>query len=188
MKKKFVLLIGAFLAVYILPAQITIQGNVTDEEGIALIGANVFEKETTNGTITDFDGNYSLTVNDANAVIVVSYTGYLSLEQAVPASGDLDFVLSEGAILDEIVVVGYGEQDRQSLTGAVTSISAREFETQPIAGIDQLLQGQAPGLIVLGGSGQPGADAGSVMLRGPSTIQGSNAPIYIMDGILDLIE
>ena len=183
MKKQFVLVFCAMLIVVGAYSQLTVEGTLTDQSGTPLIGANVVEKETTNGTITDLDGNYSIQVSSSSSILVFSYTGYETQEIEVGYTERLDVVLAEGKVLDEIVVVGYSEQERESLTGAVSSINSREFETQPIASIDQLLQGQAPGLIVLGGSGQPGSDAGSVVLRGPSTIQGSNSPIYIMDGI-----
>ncbi len=183
MKKRFVLSICALFCLAGLHAQITVTGVITDDQGVPLIGANVIEKETTNGTTTDLDGNYTLEVESSSSVLVITYTGFETQEVVVGYREKVDIILLEGAVLDEIVVVGYSEQDRESLTGAVSSINSLAFETQPIASIDQLLQGQAPGLIVLGGSGQPGSDAGSVILRGPSTIQGSNSPIYILDGI-----
>lgn len=182
MKKLFLLINLMFGSLVIINAQQDISGTMLDGFGEPLIGANVLEKGTTNGTITDIDGSFSFRSTVDNPILLFSYIGFKPLE--IQYDGEpLNVIMVNDNLLDEVVVVGYGEQNREAITGAVSSVSAKEFENRPIATVDQLLQGQAPGLIVLGGNGQPGADAGSVILRGPSSITGSNAPIYIMDGI-----
>jgi TonB-linked SusC/RagA family outer membrane protein len=164
--------------------QRTVSGTIVDDTGDALIGASILVKGTSMGTVTDIDGKFSLQIpNDAD-VLVVSYTGYNSQEITVGNASVLDITMeTDSELLEEVVVIAYGTQKRESLTGSLSTVTGEMLEAKPIATIDQLLQGQAPGLIVLGGSGQPGADAGSVVLRGPASIQGNNEPIYIMDGI-----
>lgn len=164
-------------------AQTTVNGTVTDSDGLPLIGANVIVQGTTIGTITDIDGNFQLSVPDDKGRIVVSYIGFDDQIIELNGQSTINVSLSSGNLLNEVVITGYGVQDRNSITGSVTSVSAEQLEARPIASIDQLLQGQAPGLAVLSGSGQPGSNDVSVYLRGPSSIQGSNTPIYILDGL-----
>ncbi len=164
-------------------AQRTISGNITDTEGLALIGANVVAQGTTIGTITDIDGNFKLDVPQGTNKIEVSYIGYDTQVIDITNESSVKIMLQTGELLKEVVVVGYGEQNKSSITGSVTSISAEKLEARPFASVDQMLQGQAPGLTVLSGSGQPGSNDVSVYLRGPSSILGSNTPIYILDGI-----
>lgn len=182
MKKLFLLYLMIFGSLVIVNAQQQISGTMIDSYGEPLIGANVLEKGSTNGTITDIDGSFSFRSLVDNPVLIFSYIGFKTVEIQYDGT-PLNVIMVNDNLIDEVVVVGYGEQDRESITGAVSSVSAKEFENRPIATVDQLLQGQAPGLVVLGGTGQPGEDAGSVVLRGPSSITGSNTPIYIMDGI-----
>jgi len=184
MKKIFLLLLLFFGSFVSINAQQSISGTILDDSGEPLIGVNVLEKGSTNGTITDVDGNFSIQSLIDNPTLIISYIGYKTIALDYSDNGEpLNITMKSDNLLEEVVVVGYGEQSREAITGAVSSVSAKEFESRPIATVDQLLQGQAPGLVVLSGNGQPGADAGSVVLRGPSSITGSNTPIYIMDGI-----
>jgi len=183
MKKLLFTLLTVICVVGISIAQKTITGNVVDTDGIPLIGANVSVPNTTIGTITDIDGNFTLDVPQGISEIEISYIGFDKRVVDITNTSTVDVTLSSGSLLNEVVVVGYGEQDKASITGSVTSISAEKIEARPFASVDQLLQGQAPGLTVLSGSGQPGSNDVSVYLRGPSSILGDNTPIYILDGI-----
>ncbi|HHH49362.1 MAG TPA: SusC/RagA family TonB-linked outer membrane protein, partial [Saprospiraceae bacterium] len=182
--KQLLLTAIASLGLLLSYGQQTINGTVVDTDNVPLIGANILVKATLTGTTTDLDGKFSLELPPGEQVLEISYTGYNSQEITVsPGQENLNVVMSFGQTLSEVVITGYGAQDRNSITGSVASVNAERIESFPIASIDQVLQGQAPGLIVLGGSGQPGSNNVSIVLRGPSTIQGSNNPIYIMDGI-----
>lgn len=181
--KKLLVVLCTILTAVCVHAQRTITGTVMDQESNPLIGANVVIKGTTTGEITDLDGNYTIEVPDQYNTLVFSYIGYTSVEIDITGRTEVDVTLSEGQFIDEVVITGYGVQDKKSITGSVSTVSAAEIEAMPIASIDQILQGQAPGLSILSGSGQPGSNTVSVVLRGPSSIQGNTNPIYVMDGI-----
>ena len=181
--KKLLAALCAILIVVSVNAQRTITGSVSDYETTPLIGANVLIKGTTNGVITDIDGNYSINVSEGFNTLVFSYIGYASIEHDIDGQSRIDIILTEGQLINEVVITGYGVQDKKSITGSVSTINSAQIESLPIASIDQILQGQAPGLSILSGSGQPGSNTVSVVLRGPSSIQGNNNPIYVMDGV-----
>jgi len=181
--KKLLVVLCTILTAVALDAQRTISGSVTDQESNPLIGANVVVKGTTTGEITDLDGNYIIVVPDEYNTLVFSYIGYASQEINIDNQTQIDVVLAEGQLIDEVVITGYGVQDKKSITGSVSTVNSAQIEALPIASIDQILQGQAPGLNILSGSGQPGSNTVSVVLRGPSSIQGNNNPIYVMDGV-----
>jgi len=181
--KKLIVVLCTILTAITVHAQHTITGTVTDQESTPLIGANVVIKGTSIGEITDLDGNYSLEVPDEYNTLIFTYIGYTNFEIDINGQTQLDVTLSEGQLIDEVVITGYGVQDKKSITGSVSTINSAQIESLPIASIDQILQGQAPGLSILSGSGQPGSNSVSVVLRGPSSIQGNNNPIYVMDGV-----
>jgi len=181
--KKLIVVLCTILTAFTAHAQRTVSGTVTDQESNPLIGANILIKGTGVGEITDLDGKFSIEVPEENNTLVFTYIGYTTLEMDIDGQTQLNVVLSEGQLIDEIVITGYGVQDKKSITGSVSTISSATIEALPIASIDQILQGQAPGLTILSGSGQPGSNSTSVVLRGPSSIQGNNNPIYIMDGV-----
>ena len=162
-------------------AQTMISGKVVDESGIPLPGVNILEMNTSNGTVSDVDGNYSLDVQD-KATVVFSFIGYIKLE--VPVNGrttiNITMVL-DATGLDEVVVVGYGTQKRSDVTGAVTSLSSEFLEDRPIINIEEALQGQVPGLSVSSTGGQPGA-ATKMNIRGISSVSGSSQPLIVIDG------
>lgn len=180
---KALLLLAAFLSTSAL-AQINVSGTVTSyDTGEPLIGASVYLKGTTNGTITDFDGKFDLSVPDENAVLVFSYTGYLTAEELVRDRQTFHILLRENvAILDEVVVVGYGVQKKSDLTGAVGTVKGRDIENIPTASIEQALQGKVAGVHVTPTSGQPGAGA-IIRIRGTGTFNNAN-PIYVVDGMI----
>lgn len=162
-----------------------ISGKVVDSKGESIIGANVMEKGTTNGTITDFDGNFSLKVS-ANSVIVISYIGYKSIEISVSqikAGGQIT-LKEDTELMDEVVVVGYGTQKKATLTGSVSSIGGDDLKKISTANLTNTLAGKTAGVIANTRSGEPGADDAEILIRGKGTL-GSTAPLIVVDGIAD---
>ncbi|MFV0592127.1 MAG: SusC/RagA family TonB-linked outer membrane protein [Draconibacterium sp.] len=158
-------------------AQTLIKGNVSEENGEPLIGASVTIKGTITGTVTDINGNYSLSVNNGDAILVFSYIGYTTQEIQVASQQKIDIKLNtstEG--IDEVIVVGYGTQKRQSVTGAVAQVSGEELLKAPVGNISNMLGGLISGVVALQQSGQPGADGASILVRG-------SGAKYIVDGI-----
>ena len=148
-----------------------------------LIGATIEEKGTTNGTITDIDGKYEISLSSANATIIVKYVGYTDVEVAVGGRSVIDVNLEESSIMiDQVVVVGYGVQKKSDLTGAVSSLKGKELERVTTPNIEQALQGKIPGVYVAPASGQPGAGA-TIRIRGTGTLNNNN-PLYVIDGMI----
>ena len=158
-----------------------IRGQITDNDGIPIIGANVIESGTTNGTVTDIDGNFTLDV-DNDAEIQVSYIGYLS--QSISTSGKNNFnivLIEDTQALEELVVVGYGVQKKKLTTGAAIQVKGDDLQKMNTTNPLQALQGQTPGVNIVSTSGQPGSGM-KVHIRGLGTV-GSSSPLYIIDGI-----
>ncbi len=161
-----------------------ITGTITDEAGLPVIGANVVEKGTTNGSITDVDGHFTLTVSP-DAVLEVSYIGYLKAEVRVKGKESFSIVLREDTQrLDEVVVVGFGTQKKVNLTGSVSSVSSKELESRPQPNVQNMIQGKVPGLQIVSNTGQPGRDGGSVTIRGKGSFGSSSDPLVLIDGIV----
>ena len=161
------------------PRKIT--GQVKDALGEPIIGANVVVKGTTNGTITDIDGNFSLEVPE-NAILVVSFIGYTDGTVEVGNSSKVMVSLSEDTQkLDEVVVVGYGTQKKVNLTGAISSLDAETLENRPITNSTQAFQG-TQGVYVNQAGAQPGADGATIRIRGQGTLNDNN-PLILVDGI-----
>lgn len=160
-----------------------VTGTVVDKDGFSIIGANVLEIGTTNGAVTDIDGNFSLEVGQ-NAVIRVSYIGYL--DQEIPTANQTTLqitLLEDTRALDELVVVGYGTQRKVNLTGSVSSINMMEIaETRPVTSLSASLHGLAAGLHVNQGNARPGGDGATLRIRGQGTLNNSN-PLVIIDGV-----
>lgn len=159
-----------------------ISGTVTDEgSGEALIGVTVQEKGTSNGTITDVNGNFSLQVSDG-AILVVSFVGFESKEIQLSGQSQLQITMkADVTALSEVIVVGYSTQDKQNLTGAVSSIDVDHLQKLPGGNVSSLLQGQVAGVISTPGSGAPGSEP-IIRIRGLGTI-GNNNPLFVIDGI-----
>ena len=161
--------------------QKTVSGNVVDQSGQPLIGVNVTVKGTTQGMITDLDGNYSLSVSP-NATLVFSYIGYTTQEIRVGNQTTINVKLMENTeMIDEVVVVGYGTQAKVNLTGAVAAVSEKELADRPITTVSAAIQGLAPGVTALNASGKPG-DGASFQIRGKGTLNNSD-PYILVDGI-----
>jgi len=163
--------------------QITLKGVILDEMGSPLPGASVFEKGTSNGVNTDFEGSFTLSVSSSDAVIVVSYLGFDKVEiLAADFDDNTNITLVESSsALDEIVVTGYGRQVKRNITGAVSSISLKQIEDLPLATFENAIQGQIAGVQVTEASGEPGAGA-TVRVRGVGSISAGNEPLYVIDG------
>lgn len=182
MKKLLLLLVGTLL-VSATFAQRTISGKVADESGESLIGATVLVQGTTIGTVTDIDGNYTIQVPTERNILEFSYTGYASQTVEIGASTVVDVTMSEDiAQLNEVVVVGYNSVKKSDLTSSVTTVTGEKLQAQPIASIDNLLQGQSPGLQIVAENGRPGGGA-YIRIRGQGSVNASNAPLFIVDGI-----
>ena len=162
--------------------QKTVTGTVKDENGMPLLGVNVLIKDSNTGTTTNFDGEYQISVNNEN-VIVFSYVGFVPVEEKVGERNQIDVTLAEDSeSLAEVVLIGYGAQQRQDVNGSVSSIEAEEIENIPQVSIDQLMQGRAAGVTISQNSGKPGS-AVSVRIRGITSITGNNEPLYVIDGV-----
>ncbi len=161
---------------------LTITGVVTDaEDGSPLIGANVFIENTTTGTTTDFDGNYTLSANSGD-VLEFSYVGYKTQTVVVGATTTIDVVLStDVASLGEVVVIGYGTQKKADLTGAISQLDDEDLQSTPASNVNQTLQGKIAGVQVTS-TGTPGASA-DVKLRGVGTYTTDPSPLYVVDGM-----
>ncbi len=154
---------------------ITVKGTVKDGAGETIIGASVVEKGTTNGTITDFDGNFTLNV-PSNSTLQISFVGYKTQEIAVSGKTTINVTLSEDTqMLDDVVVVGYGTQKKEDLTSAISTLSPKEVLKSP-GGITDALQGSTAGVNVSGGK---------IRIRGTASITGSTDPLWVVDGIID---
>lgn len=160
----------------------SISGVVRNTQGESIIGANIIEKGTKNGTVTDLDGTFKLNVSP-KAVVLVSYIGYVEQEISVGNKNRLEIILAEDTkLIDEVVVIGYGSVKKRDLTGAVTSIKSADVLAAPTNNVMEALQGKIPGMDITKTSGQVGGDV-SILLRGSRSIYGSNEPLFIIDGI-----
>lgn len=183
---KFIgLCLFALLAMNFAQAQQTITGSVTDlTTGEGLPGVNVLIKGTTTGTVTDAEGNYRITA-DAAEVLVISSVGFLSQEITVGNKSVIDIRLEEDIqALAEVVVVGYGTQKKVTVTGAVAAVKGEKLEASPAVDLTNSLSGRLPGLVVIQTSGEPGNDGATISIRGTNTL-GNSDPLIVIDGIPD---
>lgn len=160
----------------------TVKGKVTGTDGYGIAGVNVIEKGTTNGIITDVEGQYILNLTTENPVLVFSFIGYESQELPVGTKTVINIILKEDIkALDEVVVVGYGTQRKKDLTGAIASVNSEDLGKTPALSFDQSLQGKVAGVQISQTTGAPGGNI-NIMVRGISSITGSNSPLYVIDG------
>ncbi|TXK75331.1 SusC/RagA family TonB-linked outer membrane protein [Mesonia sp. HuA40] len=184
MKTKFSGILTLFLAFMVqlsFAQQKSVSGTVTDDTGMPLPGVNIIIKGTSSGTQSDFDGNYSLNATQGD-VLEFTYIGFQTQQVTVGAANTYNVSMKAGNELDEIVVTGYSSIDKTKYAGSISTVKAEALESVPIPSFDQVLQGQAAGLQVSAGSGQPGSSA-RVRIRGNGSINGNNNPLYIVDGI-----
>ena len=184
MKRILTITSMVMLALSIWAQGVTVTGVVmAQDEPDPVIGANVMVKGSTNGTITDFDGNFSISAK-AGDVLHVSFMGYKSQEIKVTNAGPIRVTLvPDNVQLQEVVAIGYGTMKKSDLTGAVTSVSAEQLLKAPVSGLDQALQGRAAGVTVTSSSGQPG-EAATIRIRGIGSAIGGNDPLYVVDGVI----
>ncbi len=185
MKKFFQICVSLFLFSLSIPAmaQVTVKGTVTDATGQPVIAAGVVESGTSNGVITDVDGAYTITVKGPQAVLEFSCIGYETQQIAVGGGKVIDVVLEEAlSFLQEAVAIGYGTQKKADITSSVQSVKSDDFIQGSVLDAGQLIQGKVAGLQITISSGDP-TSSSSVMLRGTSSLYGSNAPLILIDGI-----
>ncbi len=183
-KLKLLKLLLIFLIPSMLFAQKTVTGNVKDGDGLALPGTSIVEKGTSNGVVTDFDGNYTITMADANGILVFSFVGYVPQEINTITNTTINVVLVEDAqALDEVVVIGYGSVRKKDLTGAITSIKPTAEVAEQSKGIEDILRGRSAGVQVSANGAEPGASV-SVKIRGLSSLTANSEPLYVVDGII----
>jgi len=183
MKKLSLVLTMVLFCLGITMAQRTITGTVTDESGESLIGASVLVKGSTTGTVTDIDGSYSLDVPAGEQTLVFSYTGYATQDVVTSSSNVLDVVLSEGLQLSEVVVTGLGiKRDKKALGYGVTKLTNETLTARQETDVARLLRGQATGVDITATSGMAGSGT-NIVIRGFSTITGSNQPLFVVDGV-----
>ena len=182
-KRLVIGLLTLLMPIIVLAQDITVQGTVTDEAGETLIGATVQQKGTSNGTVTDFDGNFTLTV-PSNAILSVSYIGYTPKEIAVNGQTNLTIVLSnDDQMLNEVVVIGYGTMDKKELTSAISHVSEKDFLTVSSLDPSMMIQGKVAGVSITNtGTGDPNNQA-SIQIRGVSSRSAGLGPLIVIDGV-----
>lgn len=179
----FSILLFLVLSLQALAQERTISGKVVDEDGVALPGVTVIIDGTTKGTITDFDGNFSLSGTSNEDVLVFSFIGYKPIKTLVAGKTKINVNMEADVVnLEEVVAVGYGSMRKSDLTGSVSNLSGESLKESIVINPDQLMQGKVAGVVVQANSGAPGA-ANSIRIRGASSINNSNEPLYIIDGI-----
>ncbi len=164
-------------------AQNIIKGAVKDETGVPIPGANVIVKGTNKGVVTDFDGGFSIEASSTD-VLQISFIGYEKQEVTVGNQTTINIVLIEdAALLDQVVVIGYGKAKRTDLTESVTQVTAKSFENQPVTRVEEALQGRTAGVTVARSNGTPGG-AAKIRVRGVNSITGNNSPLVVIDGVI----
>ena len=175
-------LIALLAAIPAFAQTVTVQGTVTDEQGEPIIGANVLAKGTAVGQATDFDGKFSINV-PKDAVLQVSYIGYLTQEVAVNGQTEIKVVLKENSVvLDEVVALGYGAVKKEDATGSVSVVKPDEIEAGLATSAQDLLVGKSPGVVVTSAGGDPQANA-TIRIRGGSSLNATNDPLIVIDGV-----
>ena len=163
-------------------AQKTVTGTVTDAaSGETLIGVNILVVGTVNGTITDFDGNYSISLPEGSNELQFSYTGYQTQNFTVDGQTVIDVAMKAGELLDEVIVIGYGTVKREDATGSVQTVSTENFQKGAITSAQELISGKVAGVVVTPGS-EPGSGA-AIRIRGGSSLSASNDPLVVVDGV-----
>lgn len=184
--KRCVFLLACLLGpAYLMAQSIKVSGTIVDEKSEPIIGASVSVKGTTNGTISDEDGKFSLSVPNENSILVVSFVSYLPQELKIGSKRDFHVVLKEDQqLLGEVVVVGYGVQKKVNLTGAVGSVNSNELNARIAPSTTSLLQGRIPGLQITQNSAMPGSEGVEMRIRGMGTFSSAgNNPLVLIDGV-----
>ena len=165
-------------------AQRIVSGKVTDEDGAPVPGANVVLKGTSTGTSADVDGNYRLSISEGDATLVFSFIGLLTQEVDVGARTVIDVSMrADVTELSEVIVVGYGTQIKQDLTGNIARVSGEDIQNVPVNSFEAALQGRTPGVFIENSSGKLGEGV-KIRVRGSSSVSASNQPLYVIDGLV----
>ena len=176
------MMLFVLFSVTVAMAQVLVRGTVVDQTGESVIGASIQVKGTTQGTITDIDGKFSLGVPNKKSIIVISFIGYATKELQVDTSKPMSIVLEEDTkVLDEVVVVGYQEVKKSDLTGAVAKVDMDNLLNTPSSSFDQTLGGRIAGVNVSSGEGTPGGTM-NIVIRGNNSLTQDNSPLYVVDG------
>ncbi len=176
-------LLGLCISLAVTSQKRTVSGTVKDIGGDPMIGVSVVLKGTVVGTITNFNGQYTIEATSNRDVLVFSYIGYESKSESVGNKTIIDVTMLEDTkMLDELVVVGYGTQRKSDLTGSVVSVKAEDMNAIPTTSIAEMLRGQAAGVVVTQNTNRPGASS-SILIRGKRSLTGGNAPLFIVDGV-----
>lgn len=185
MKNIFMLCMALVMSFQVVAQQRRISGTIVDSrDKSAMIGANIMEKETSNGTVTDIDGHFSMNVTTTNPVLVISSIGYRTMEVPVGNRTTLNLEMEEDTeLLDEVVVVGYGTMRKSDISGASVSVGEDAIRGSVITNLDQALQGRAAGVSSVMTSGAPGSSV-SIRVRGQATINANAEPLYVIDGVI----
>ena len=182
-RKLILVVVISIITTFNLNAQKAVTGSVQDSDGNPLPGATIIEDGTNNGTVTDFDGNFSITTENNDSKLTISFIGYKTESFEITDLNILDAVLQiDSASLEEVLVVGYGTQKKSDLTGSVASVSSDEFEKAVFNDISQVLQGRSSGVMVTNTTAAPGT-APQIRIRGNNSINGSNDPLWVVDGV-----
>lgn len=162
---------------------IEVSGVVTDVNGIPLPSVTIQEEGTNNGVLTDFDGNYTISVNSSESVLIFTYVGMQTVRNTVGTNTKMDVQMEEDSqALDEVLVVGYGTQERANVTGAISSVSGDDLTQRPVTSTATALQGQTPGLTIMNQGGAPGVEDVGIRIRGVGTLNNSS-PLVLVDGV-----
>lgn len=182
MKNYLIMVMLLFMSVAV-HAQHSVKGTVVDQNGIPVIGMTVMEQGTQNGTTTDIDGNYRITVSSGKASLEFNALGYAAVTEAVNNRAVIDVVAAEEALaLDAVVAIGYGSVRKRDLTTAVSTVSNEDMKLRPVTEASGFIQGKVAGVTVQQTSGQPGSGM-TIRVRGASSIASSNDPLYVVDGV-----
>jgi TonB-linked SusC/RagA family outer membrane protein len=161
-----------------------VTGTIIDSQGEPIIGATIFEALTKNATVSDFDGNFKINVKNENATLKISYVGFQSQSIRVGDQRNIKIVMREAnKTLNEVVVVGYGQQKKESVVGAISQISNKDLLSTPAANVTQAIAGKIPGVITTQVSGAPGMDDATINIRGRATFAGDGTPLVLVDGV-----
>ena len=166
-----------------------VSGTVLDENGLPLIGAGVLTQDGKRGVITDLDGKYTISILESDKVLSYSYVGYATSQVVVDGRKQIDVTLNPDTSnsLNEVVVIGYGTSKKADLTGSVASVKMGDIEDVPTTSVDQALQGKIAGVDIMSTTGEPGAGT-SIRVRGTRSIEASNEPLIVVDGVMDAVE
>lgn len=182
MKNAVLLILLVFLSFSVYAQTSDIEGTILDKNNMPIPGVSVIEKNTNNGTTTDFDGNFSISISNRPVTLVFSYVGFKTLEKVISQENTIQVQMIEDvAELNEVVVVGYGTQQRKDLTGSVATIRSEDIENIPVASVDQKLAGQVAGVQVNTVTGTPGGGA-KIKIRGTGSIGANSDPLVVIDG------